>query len=194
MFAGRTGRRTSSPPQFGQTPCSRFSRSRRRTCTHRCRSAPPGWPAAGPCRSIRSSDEAPASTPRPPRRWRDRQVKTLVAVRGDLVAFLPVCADAADIRHEHTRLARNVGAHVPGCGGGIERRVGDVVDMLHPGILRPTASARCSRRCRWRRWLRQSLIQSTCCSIETIMLLSTDGLPGPVIMNMFGKPAVIRPR
>ena len=35
----------------------------------------------------------------------------------------------------------------------------------------------------------QSAIQSTCCSIETTMLLSTDGLPGPVIMNRFGKPA-----
>jgi hypothetical protein len=30
--------------------------------------------------------------------------------------------------------------------------------------------------------------------METIILLSTDGLPGPVIMNRFGKPAVIRPR
>ena len=26
------------------------------------------------------------------------------------------------------------------------------------------------------------------------MLVSTDGLPGPVIMNRFGKPAVTRPR
>src|SRR5437763_547256 len=44
-----------------------------------------------------------------------------------------------------------------------------------------------------RRWphrrAMQSAIQSTCCSIETIMLLSTDGLPGPVIVNRFGEPA-----
>ncbi|CAA9225662.1 MAG: hypothetical protein AVDCRST_MAG04-851 [uncultured Acetobacteraceae bacterium] len=40
----------------------------------------------------------------------------------------------------------------------------------------------------------QSAIQSTCCSIDTIMLLSTEGLPGPVIMNRFGKPALISPR
>ena len=40
----------------------------------------------------------------------------------------------------------------------------------------------------------QSAIQSTCCSIETTMLLSTDGLPGPVTMNRFGKPAVASPR
>ena len=40
----------------------------------------------------------------------------------------------------------------------------------------------------------RSLTQSTCCSIDTAMLDSTDGLPGPVIRNRFGKPAVIRPR
>src|ERR1044071_8665256 len=37
-------------------------------------------------------------------------------------------------------------------------------------------------------------IHSTCCSIETGMLLRTEGLPGPVIMNMFGNPAVEIPR
>ena len=47
---------------------------------------------------------------------------------------------------------------------------------------------------RARMWAMQSAIQSTCCSIETIMLLSTEGLPGPVMVNRFGKPAVIRPR
>jgi hypothetical protein len=36
-------------------------------------------------------------------------------------------------------------------------------------------------------------IQSTCCSMETIMLLITDGLPGPVMVNRFGKPAMPRP-
>ena len=41
---------------------------------------------------------------------------------------------------------------------------------------------------------RQSAIHSTCCSMELIMLVSTDGLPGPVIVNRFGKPATIRPR
>ena len=40
----------------------------------------------------------------------------------------------------------------------------------------------------------QSLIQSTCCSMETIMLLSTDGLPGPVTRNRLGNPAIARPR
>src|SRR4051812_10136169 len=43
-------------------------------------------------------------------------------------------------------------------------------------------------------WLRQPTIHSMCCSIEVGMLLSTEGLPGPVIMNRFGKPLVARPR
>ncbi len=34
-----------------------------------------------------------------------------------------------------------------------------------------------------------SATQSTCCSMETTMLDSTDGLPGPVIMKRLGKPA-----
>ena len=50
-------------------------------------------------------------------------------------------------------------------------------------------SSACSRR-----WPMQSAIQSTCCSIDSTMLLSTDGLPGPVTRNRLGKPAVARPR
>ena len=34
-----------------------------------------------------------------------------------------------------------------------------------------------------------SRMYSTCCSIDTTMLVSTDGLPGPVTVNRFGKPA-----
>ena len=41
---------------------------------------------------------------------------------------------------------------------------------------------------------RQSAIHSTCCSMALIMFVSTDGLPGPVIVNMFGKPGIISPR
>ncbi len=40
----------------------------------------------------------------------------------------------------------------------------------------------------------QSAIHSTCCSIDSTMLLSTEGLPGPVTMKRLGKPAVARPR
>ena len=47
---------------------------------------------------------------------------------------------------------------------------------------------------RSRMWAMQSAIQSTCCSIDWIMLASTEGLPGPVIMKKFGNPCVDRPR
>src|SRR6476646_1472141 len=40
----------------------------------------------------------------------------------------------------------------------------------------------------------QSLIHSTCCSMDKTMLESTEGLPGPVMVNRFGKPAIIMPR
>ena len=40
----------------------------------------------------------------------------------------------------------------------------------------------------------QSATHSTCCSIATIMLVSTDGLPGPVMVNRLGNPATVRPR
>ena len=40
----------------------------------------------------------------------------------------------------------------------------------------------------------QSAIQSTCCSIAWIMLASTEGLPGPVMVNKLGKPAEAIPR
>ena len=40
----------------------------------------------------------------------------------------------------------------------------------------------------------QSAIHSTCCWIDTSMFVSTDGLPGPVMVNRFGKPATPRPR
>src|SRR6201988_1135240 len=45
-----------------------------------------------------------------------------------------------------------------------------------------------------RMWQRQSASQSTCCSIAWIMLASTEGLPGPVIMNRFENPADASPR
>src|SRR4051794_21723661 len=47
---------------------------------------------------------------------------------------------------------------------------------------------------RSRRSVRQSATQSTCCSIDTAMFDSTEGLPGPVIVKKFGKPTVVRPR
>ena len=40
----------------------------------------------------------------------------------------------------------------------------------------------------------RSAIHSTCCSIDTTMFESTDGLPGPVMVNRLGKPATMMPR
>ena len=40
----------------------------------------------------------------------------------------------------------------------------------------------------------QSLTHAACCSAEVTMLLNTDGLCGPVMTNMFGKPVVAMPR
>ena len=39
-----------------------------------------------------------------------------------------------------------------------------------------------------------SVTKSTCCSIDIIILLFTEGLPGPVIINKLGKEADIKPR
>src|SRR5215831_11850749 len=44
---------------------------------------------------------------------RSSQPKAFVACGRDLIAFLLVCGDAADIRHEYTRFPRDVGADVP---------------------------------------------------------------------------------
>ena len=77
---------------------------------------------------------------------------------------------------------------------GHQREVGELVAVLHPPRL-----GQLGRLDRVESAVAQvheamSVIQSTCCSIDTIMLDSTDGLPGPVIMNRFGNPFVMRPR
>ena len=77
---------------------------------------------------------------------------------------------------------------------GYKRDVGAVLDVLHPaglgqrGRLDPVSNSPPAGRCR------HSATQSTCCSIDTTMFDSTDGLPGPVIMKKFGNPVVMRPR
>src|SRR5689334_24121026 len=62
--------------------------------------------------------------------------EALVSLRGHLVALLAVDADPADVGHEHPRLARDVGAHVPGRRERVERHVAHLVDVLHPRLLR----------------------------------------------------------
>ena len=52
----------------------------------------------------------------------------------------------AEVRHEHARLAGDVGAEVPRVARGIEREVGDLVHVRDPGVLGRRASPRCARR------------------------------------------------
>ena len=104
-----------------------------------------------------------------------------IAVGGELVAVLPVGPDAADVGHEHPRLAGHVGAHVPGVGLRVERVVADLADVVGPGPLGLLGGLDDGV---------PALVgvvdgvgdKSTCCSIDTIMFDSTDGLPGPVIV------------
>ena len=71
---------------------------------------------------------------------------------------------------------------------GEQREVGDLVHVVDPRVLRLGRRPRCAGgRCR-ARYSMQSVIQFTCCSIETTMLVSTDGLPGPVMVKRLGKP------
>src|SRR4051812_43318217 len=66
---------------------------------------------------------------------RRRHGKAFISLRRDVVADLAVDSDAADIGHEDLRLARDVGAHVPGVRLRIERRGGNLVDMRDPVVL-----------------------------------------------------------
>src|SRR5260370_24377000 len=63
------------------------------------------------------------------------QGKAFVGVIGDGVAFLYVSWEAADVWHEHARLARHVGADIPGAAGGAQRGPADFADMRHPVFL-----------------------------------------------------------
>src|SRR5262245_4101963 len=63
--------------------------------------------------------------------------EALVALGGDCVAHFPIDADAADVGHEHARLAGDVRPHVPGVGLRVESGVAHVVDVLHPLALCP---------------------------------------------------------
>src|SRR5260370_15075278 len=58
-----------------------------------------------------------------------------VGIIGDGVAFLYVSWEAADVWHEHARLARYVGTDIPGATGGAQRGAGDFGDMRYPVFL-----------------------------------------------------------
>src|SRR5579863_1264292 len=62
----------------------------------------------------------------------------------------------------------------------------------HSSSARGFASMRdhpCARKCS-----KHAAIQFACCSMHGSMLLNTDGLPGPVMMNRLGNSAVASPR
>src|SRR5262249_35032933 len=75
----------------------------------------------------------------PPAIWRLRpEHETVVSLCGGLVALLPISShpSGAEIGHEYTRFAGDVGTHVPGIGAGHQRRVDDAGDMRDPLLLR----------------------------------------------------------
>jgi len=61
--------------------------------------------------------------------------ESAIAFRRDGIADAPVRSDAADLRHEHARLARHVRTHVPGVRDREEGAAGDLVDMLDSLVL-----------------------------------------------------------
>src|SRR5260370_29716716 len=63
------------------------------------------------------------------------QGEAFVGIIGDGVAFLYVSWEAADVWHEHARLARYVGTDIPGAAGGAQRATGDFADIRHPVFL-----------------------------------------------------------
>jgi hypothetical protein len=77
------------------------------------------------------------------------------------------------------------------CGNSVEYAT-SVTCRIHAASASPVASAvayPCADR-----YPMQSVIHSTCCSIDSAMLLSTEGDPGPVTMSRFGNPCVATPR
>src|SRR4051794_22488882 len=68
--------------------------------------------------------------------WRLLQGVALVAARGDLVAPLAVGAHAARVGEDPARLALDVRAQVPGVGPGDQGRVGELVVVRDPAVLR----------------------------------------------------------
>src|ERR1700691_38512 len=99
-----------------------------------------------PCLLLRLAVERPGSFVSLPRR-RDcpspqlmatscsAHRETFVAAGGDLVAFLPIGADDADIRQQPPGFALDVGPHVLGVGLDHEGRGGSLLVMLDPAVL-----------------------------------------------------------
>src|SRR5262245_34095481 len=71
-------------------------------------------------------------------RWprpRSDECEALVAVPDHGLAAFDIGREAADVGHEHARLAGDVGADVPRAAGGAERDARDLADMADPRLL-----------------------------------------------------------
>src|SRR4051794_13902755 len=63
---------------------------------------------------------------------RELELEALVAAGGHVGAHVRVLVDPAEVRKADTRLAGNVGAHVPAVGARDQRLTRDVLDVLCP--------------------------------------------------------------
>lgn len=66
------------------------------------------------------------------------ELEPFVSTSGDFVALASVLTDTADVRHEDSRLAGNIGTEIPGVAGrrGQHRSIGDLVHVGDPLLLR----------------------------------------------------------
>src|SRR6185295_11377862 len=60
------------------------------------------------------------------------EAKPKVTARDDRVTRPAIRTDTANVRQNHTRLARDVGPGVPGTRLPVERQIGEILDVLHP--------------------------------------------------------------
>jgi len=96
-----------------------------------------------------------------------------------LVTGFPVTVDAADVGQEH--------ASFPGTFAPMYQDLARGKSVMSPQSFTcctqpasATGVGSIESRRSSRMWTRHALTHSTCCSIETVMLDSTEGLPGPV--------------
>ena len=118
--AGKTGPRSCSPPPGGATWCSGNPPAPASSPAPTCAPPPPAplnvKLSAGGQR--RGCEVGTASLRRPALGIiGSGQGESLVAAGGDLVALRGVGGEASGVGHEYARLARDVGAQVPGAGG-----------------------------------------------------------------------------
>src|SRR4051794_41033383 len=93
---------------------------------------PPGFEGI----SIRDGPPSRPARLTPCRARRLLHGETLIAGRGDFIAFLAIRADAAGVGQDPARLAFDVRAEVPRIGPGDEGRIGGLVVVRDPPVFR----------------------------------------------------------